>query len=185
MTRDSGSLAKSTVPEEAASGHSRTIEEQLARWNQLLRKLTGRYGLSESECDELTQDIRIRIWRAMEKPGERKGAMASSYMYAAVMSATMDLLRRRRRKRDVSLEVADADQRAAPVMVVESDLVDALERALQAVPVSRRAAVRLHLEGRELNEIRQLLGWSLPQARNQLYRGLADLRAVLADMGHT
>jgi len=66
----------------------------------------------------------------------------------------------------------------------EPDLVGALEAALAGISDTRRAAVRLHLEGKNLAEIASLSGWTSAQARNLLYRGLSDLRESLHRLGH-
>ena len=71
---------------------SREIEGQLARWRALIRRVAGRYGLDDTETDELVQDVRIRLWRALERGREKRAGVRSSYVYEAVMSAAIDLL---------------------------------------------------------------------------------------------
>ena len=56
-----------------------------------------------------------------------------------------------------------------------------LGEALAVVPESRRVAVRLHLNGHSLADVARVLHWTPAQARNQVYRGLADLKRVLQD----
>jgi DNA-directed RNA polymerase specialized sigma24 family protein len=63
----------------------------------------------------------------------------------------------------------------------EAESLRMLEVALEKVPVSRRPAVRLHLDGHHLSDIARLLGWTPASARNRLYRGLDDLRSALRD----
>jgi len=58
-----------------------------------------------------------------------------------------------------------------------------VHRALALLAEPRRAVVRMHLAGYERSEIAELLGWSEPKTRNLLYRGLADLRRILASWG--
>ncbi len=47
----------------------------------------------------------------------------------------------------------------------------------------RRSVVRMYLTGYDREEIADLLGWTEPKTRNLLYRGLADLREILTEMG--
>jgi RNA polymerase sigma-70 factor (ECF subfamily) len=101
----------------------------------------------------------------------------------------LDFIRRRRARRDDStdpIESAcdseDAGPRA-PEQVEARELGDLIEAALADVPVSRRAVVRMYLDGYGSGEIGLLLGWTEAKARNLVYRGLADLREVLARRG--
>jgi len=82
----------------AGDSMSRRVEAQLEQWTRLVRKVALRFELDAADADELAQDIRIRIWRAIQSGGEKRSGVASSYMYATVMSAAIDLLRRRRRR---------------------------------------------------------------------------------------
>lgn len=47
----------------------------------------------------------------------------------------------------------------------------------------RRPAVRMYLAGYPREEIAELMGWTEGKTRNLLYRGLADLRARLTELG--
>jgi RNA polymerase sigma-70 factor (ECF subfamily) len=105
------------------------------------------------------------------------------------MSAALDLLRRRREREhtlpddDYSAARTLHSSERADVLVEASDVAQAVERALQILPETRRAVVRLHLRGYEREEIGHLLGWSEAKTRNLLYRGLDDLRNELTRMG--
>jgi RNA polymerase sigma-70 factor (ECF subfamily) len=63
------------------------------------------------------------------------------------------------------------------------ELGEQVEVALQAITPSRRPVVRMYLAGYGTTEIGELLGWTEAKARNLVYRGLADLRSRLRDMG--
>ena len=43
----------------------------------------------------------------------------------------------------------------------------------------------MYLAGYSGEEVAKVMGWSEPKARNLLYRGVADLRERLKDMGIT
>jgi RNA polymerase sigma-70 factor (ECF subfamily) len=160
---------------------SLSIEHALARWGGLVRRAARRYGFDGPDLEEIEQDIRIRLWRALERQGENRTGVGASYVQEAAMSATVDLLRRRRRERaQVALDgLPDLEDRRGQAS--EPDLVALLERVLLRLPPDRRVAVRLHLEGRGRDDIAMLTGWSEARTRNLLYRGLGDLRACLAE----
>jgi len=46
---------------------SPALEATLARFSGVVRDAAHRRGLSESEVDEVFQDVRIRLWRASLK----------------------------------------------------------------------------------------------------------------------
>ena len=64
-----------------------------------------------------------------------------------------------------------------------SELAGQVARAIETIPASRRPAVRMYLAGYPREEIASLMGWSEAKTRNLLYRGLADLRERLTELG--
>ena len=56
-------------------------------------------------------------------------------------------------------------------------------QAIETIPASRRPVVRMYLTGYPREEIADLMGWTEGKTRNLLYRGLADLRERLTEMG--
>jgi RNA polymerase sigma-70 factor (ECF subfamily) len=113
----------------------------------------------------------------------------ASYIYRAAISASIDIIRRRRARRfetpqdDAVADVAPDTRRRADSRLDEHELADAVHRAIAMLAESRRAVVRMHLSGYERHEIADLLGWTEAKTRNLLYRGLADLREILESWG--
>lgn len=166
---------------------SPVLERHLKRFANLLRFAVRRHGLAPQDLDELEQEVRIRLWRA-QGSGEKIAAISSSYMYRTAMTAAVDLVRRRRHEtREVLLTEAEQLRHGStfhrPAGDASLDLSDQLEHALGALARPRAVAVRMHLAGYSRQEIGQLLGWSEAKARNLIYRGLADLRDRLTEMG--
>lgn len=164
---------------------SRTLEELLARFGGVLRSVASRYRLVQHDRDDLEQEVRIRLWRAIES--ERIGSVPASYLYRVASSAALDLIRRRRAIReepmdDVRRHLQSLTERApGPDGEAElTELAEQIRRAIDAIPASRRAVVHMYLGGYSSGEIADLMGWTEAKARNLVYRGLADLRARLA-----
>ena len=159
---------------------SNEIERHVKQWNALITRTASQFGIQWTDLDDLLQDIRIRVWRAMQAPREKSGGLPSSYMYSLVRSATVDFLRRRRdRRASVHLSLDSAANLPAPSELTVEGVERALEGALLQLAPERRVAVRLHLDGKHLREIALLLDWSEGKARNLLYRGLDDLKLML------
>lgn len=169
---------------------SRTLEDLLACFGGVLRTVAARYRLAPGDRDDLEQEVRIRIWRAVAS--ERVGVVPASYLYRVASSAALDLIRRRRSSREDSMiDVGNhfpalADDAPGPEREAElGDLAQQIRRAIETIPASRRAVVHMYLGGYSSGEIGDLMGWTEAKARNLVYRGLADLRARLAEAGVT
>jgi RNA polymerase sigma-70 factor (ECF subfamily) len=165
---------------------SSAVEQLLVRWGGLVRSAARRYGFDGADLEEIEQDIRIRLWRVLERQGENPRGVGASYVQDAARSAAIDLLRRRRRERThVTLDrVPDLPDAARGAMDLDG-LVERLDLALARLAPDRRIAVRLHLEGESREAIARITGWSEARTRNLLYRGLDDLRTTRGGEGAT
>jgi RNA polymerase sigma factor (sigma-70 family) len=167
---------------------SAALEGVVARFARMVRSVGARHGLSESDLDEVLQEVRIRLWRSCATSEQVQG-LGASYVYRTAATAALDLLRRRRsRGGDLTDSVDEHSERlitgaGAAEALDAHDLERQVLAALDVLPVSRRMVVRMYLSGYEREEIAELLGWSEAKTRNLLYRGLADLRARLVAMG--
>jgi RNA polymerase sigma-70 factor (ECF subfamily) len=167
------------------------LDAALARFADAARRLARRTGLGADDLDELLQEVRIRLWRALGTP-ERIREVRALYIQRTVASAAMDLIRRRRARRELPLDPADGETHAEPPApggadreLDRAEFDAAVARALEELAEPRRVVVRLHLTGYDREEIARMLGWSEPKTRNLLYRGLGDLREALERAGLT
>jgi RNA polymerase sigma factor (sigma-70 family) len=168
---------------------SRALESVLTRYSGVLRTVGARYRLPTADLDELTQEVRVRLWGALST-NERIDAVSPSYLYRAATTAAIDIVRRRRATRGESLDLVDDAElsaRRAPETPERDaslkEIGERVEEALQSIAASRRPVVRMYLAGYGTTEIGELMGWTEAKARNLVYRGLADLRLRLRAMG--
>jgi RNA polymerase sigma-70 factor (ECF subfamily) len=173
-------------PRDSLSG---ALDSVMSRFTRLLRSVGRRRGLGDADLDEMEQEVRLRLWRALAT-SDRIMTAKTSYIYQTAMSATLDLIRRRRARPEEDLEVAEAPAAAAApgepgpdALYEQSELGARIDRAVDELDEPRDVVVRLHLSGYHREEIAQLLGWTEPKVRNLLYRGLEDLRALLVERG--
>src|SRR5262245_13847132 len=157
---------------------SRALEHVVGRFDAFIRRSARRHGLTGSDVDEVVQELRLRMWKSLGTAELIRRAKAS-YIYRAAISASIDIIRRRRARRfetssdDDLTDVAVDTRRRADARLDQHELHDAVHRAISMLAESRRAVVRMHLAGYEREEIGELLGWSEAKTRNLLYRGLA------------
>jgi RNA polymerase sigma factor (sigma-70 family) len=163
------------------------LESLVLRFARFAGRIAHDRGLHHEDIDELLQELRVRFWRARK---EGLLDLSANYVRRAAISAALDIIRRRRVDRNVSLD--DNEAGAHPLAAVSAGPAELLEQgelaqrvalAVDGLAPSRRAAVRMYLEGYRREEIAALLKWSDAKTRNLLYRGLADLRAVLLAQG--
>jgi len=171
------------------SDASRALEHVVSRFDAFIRRSARRHGLEGADVDEVVQELRLRMWKSLGTAELIRRAKAS-YIYRASISASIDIIRRRRARRFEGTPLNDAladrttdPRRRADAALDENEVADAVHRAIALLAESRRAVVRMHLAGYERQEIADLLGWSEAKTRNLLYRGLADLRQVLDSWG--
>lgn len=194
VVRDEPSLAVPATPSADVpfDGEvSRALADLLGRFDAFIRRTASRHGLAGAELDEVVQDLGIRIWRAFGT-AELIRRAKPTYMYRAAVSASLDVIRGRRRRRASGAPLESvapgvlADPRSGADHGTDArDLAVAVHEALGTLVESRRAVVRLYLGGYDRFEIADLLGWTEGKTRNLLYRGLDDLRTALAARGIT
>jgi RNA polymerase sigma-70 factor (ECF subfamily) len=168
---------------------SPALERVVGRFERSVREVARRHGLDAAALDEVLQDVRIRLWRALGS-GERIEGAPASYVYRTAVSAALDLIRRRRARREVALPEAAlgaagplVSGHAAEREAEANELGEQVWRALDGIVASRRPVVRMYLAGYGVEEIARLLGWSEPKTRNLVYRGMAELRVRLGEAG--
>lgn len=152
------------------------------------RRLALRYcpAWLRSDAEDVAQNAWLRYRRALEK-NERNRDPGPSLLARMAYCATIDEVRKRRRRREVPLEVgmetggstANDPWRAARAREIGEGILACLAGLLPA----RRRAVALYLQGHSAPETGTLLGWSLKRCENMIFRGLADLRRCLARKG--
>lgn len=173
----------------------RRLDWLIEQYGAFLRSTIARFcprdlGL---QLDEIEQEARIRLWRALQR--EREIDDPPSYLYRIAASATIDAVRRVRARREISVAPAEDEDTESTTLVAptpspdrvaaRAELRTKVETALAPLATNRRRAVGLYLQGFTSTEIADLLGWCEAKARNLLYRGLRDLRRGLRSLGVT
>jgi RNA polymerase sigma-70 factor, ECF subfamily len=173
---------------------SDALENLITRFRLLVRRAARRRGLSDAVLDELCQDVRIRVWQAL-RTGEQISAAHASYVYRTALSAALDMVRRRRARREEQWvtwreegEAGDAAELSvstpgAEAGVNQQELEARVEHVVSSLPEPRDVVVRLYLAGYGRKDMAELLGWTEGKTRNLLHRGLVELRTKLQEGG--
>ncbi|MBK6422964.1 MAG: sigma-70 family RNA polymerase sigma factor [Gemmatimonadetes bacterium] len=168
---------------------SGALDRVLGRFAERVRYIGIRHGLTGSDVEDLLQEVRLRLWKALESD-EKILAAPASYVHRTAVSAALDVLRRRRARRETPARLSRpsgiamlGESPAADRLMEEIELQEQVGRAVEQLIPARRSVVKMYLSGYGREEIADLLGWTEPKTRNLLYRGLADLREILTGMG--
>lgn len=175
-------------PESAEQRLTRVLNDYgRALRDAVARVCRGPLGLQR---DEIEQDARIRLWRALRR--ETPIVDVRRYLHRIVATVAIDAMRQIRSRREAPLDLPDVDgeDRAtlaggihrgpSPERIASGrELAGVVRRVLAELPANRRRAVGLHLQGFTTEEIAALERWSEAKARNLVYRGLGELREKL------
>jgi RNA polymerase sigma-70 factor, ECF subfamily len=167
-------------------------EDETARLRQHLLRAVRRVcprWLSD-HADDIVQCAMVKL---LERRGEGSGPLPPSYLWKVAYTATVDEIRRRRRRHEVPLDAGEEESAGmAPPAGPASDperlqaareIGRAVRDCLLRVVEARRLAVVLHLQGHSVPEAGRILGWGVKRVENLVYRGLADLRRCLSAKG--
>jgi RNA polymerase sigma-70 factor (ECF subfamily) len=141
-----------------------------------------------SRSEDIVQDALVRVLES-ERLGESNPPVPSSYLWKVAYSATVDEIRRLKRRPEVSWEDADPegvdpqDPGSPEADRALHELGEATEACLGTLPDARRTVVGFHLMGYGAQEIARMFDWGEKTVRNLLHRGLVALRDCLRGKG--
>jgi RNA polymerase sigma-70 factor (ECF subfamily) len=173
--------------------HKRVSFDEL--WRRLMphvRAAVARHPSTDAAlgADDLVQEVRIRMWNVYRR--DRNSRLRTSYYYKVINSAIVDSLRAHRGTLSQARRAEDDDPAGAVDRIgTREDGPDAvhaaseravrLRSAIERLPKSRRAAVKLFLQGFTVDEIAELLGCDRNRAHNLTYRGTRQLKKDLSE----
>ncbi len=137
---------------------------------------------NSSDAEDVLQESALKGLRRFDS--FQAGTDFKAWMMRILANTYIDLYRRRRREKPAAAEdaveaMADSESPLRPGDV-EFLLPDDVERALAALPdVQRAAIVLVDVNGLTNQEAAEALGWPLGTVNSRVYRGRAELRAIL------
>jgi RNA polymerase sigma-70 factor, ECF subfamily len=165
--------------------HVSALAERLRCIPFILEALNARRGslLSEEELADLSQDVLVVVWR---KLGEYEGlSPLEGWVYGISFLELMNSVRRKLRSRQDSLALARLPgAEAEAVSDPDPWAFEDLHRGLLRIGKLHAQVIRLkHFDGLTFDEIARRLGISSNTVKARYYRGLGELRPLLAAGG--
>jgi len=149
-------------------------------------------GGSEHDAADLSQEIYIKVWRAL--PSFRGESSFTTWLYRIAQNAATDHARKAARNRTVSLtlendeneeesgkemEIAGSD-RDPEEAALESEKSTFMEKALNMLSPEHKAVITLrYIEGYSCNEISEILAIDQGTVKSRLFRAREKLKILL------
>ncbi|HZU95594.1 MAG TPA: RNA polymerase sigma factor [Planctomycetota bacterium] len=141
-------------------------------------------GKDRERIEAVCEDVFVRVWKSL---GTFKGeASFTTWLTTIVRNACADEIDRRKKDRARARPLEAEDDAPAPAgdVSLETNVVDAIERALAEIPPDQAEAWRLkHKQGLTYAEVGRRLGVSLPTAQSRVEAATAKLKDILARFG--
>jgi RNA polymerase sigma factor (sigma-70 family) len=167
------------------------IEKAIEKFSLLIRSVIRRTSprIATGDLEDITQEVKLNIWKELIK-SEKKIHNLASYITKVAYTTTCGMMRKLAKNITVSIEESETIQLMVenktsteldlPDRYLENEEVQILiKESVEQLINSRRQVVKLYLMGMDLEAISGYLDWSSDKVRNLLYRGLADLKAIL------
>jgi RNA polymerase sigma-70 factor (ECF subfamily) len=154
------------------------LAQHYERIHAVCRRITG----NEADADDATQEALLAVTRGLSRFAHE--SRFSTWVYRVAVNASLDELRRRKRRpapTEPNAEWAAGMGTGSSVEAAALDRVD-IDAALARIPVEFRTAVVLRdLAGLDYAGIAEVLGLPIGTVRSRISRGRAALVPLLAD----
>ncbi len=171
------------------------FEKLVKHFERMVYRVAFRYLNHEADACDVTQEVFLRVHRAL--PGFRGESSLKTWIYAITANMSRNVLRSRKAREKVHVLVMDNEPDKGPGFMEKAvdtrspgalrsaesgELNLAIQEALQSLPPEYREAVVLRdLEGLEYEQIAQVLKTGEGTVKSRISRGRALLREALKD----
>jgi len=162
-----------------AERHDEAIALLLPAYRRKVFGLAYSFLRDREAAEDVTQDVFIRVWRAL--PGFDGRASISTWIYTIARNASFSALRARRPRSSLSdPEVMDAVEALNPVPSADA-IVDraALLRLVDRLPTKQRQVIMLfYMEAQSHEEVAHMLAMPVGTVKTLLHRARARMSAA-------
>lgn len=169
-----------TLVAAALSGRPEAFGTLVERYDRAVYHLAYRTMRDAEEARDVAQEAFFKAYRSLRT--FKSGSKFSTWIFAIAYHACCDRLARRKRYSNDEMPER-ADTAAGPEQqAVASDEARRLRAAIEALPEKYRTVITLyHLQGRQYDEIAEVLGMPMGTVKTHLFRAKEQLRRILAE----
>lgn len=162
--------------------HQALIKKAVAKQNVNIRGITA---------EDVQQEVSIKLLKLLQD--DRQIDNLSSYIYKITANVVIDLARKQQRHQQETTMPNSADEDSyRPELMSEQvqpdrllsnqELQHKILQAINALPESRRIAVKMRLQGYSVKEMCEMTGWPFYKAENLSKRSMQALKEQLKKM---
>jgi RNA polymerase sigma-70 factor (ECF subfamily) len=169
-------------------GDTAAFEQLIERHQTLVAGTVARMLGSNSDVDDIAQQVFIRVWKSASRYVPR--AKFTTWLLKITRNLVFNELRRSKRHAYMpmqpdpemeELRVKDAVDQAPDALLLEAELQRKIEEAILSLPESQRMALILRrYEDLSYEQIAEILNLSVPAVKSLLFRARTELRARLS-----
>jgi len=121
------------------------------------------YVQDDSECDDLMQEIYIKIWRNLKN--FRNQSVLGTWIYKVAVNTCIDFHRGKSKQNTIHLEKIDYDritdeEKDVEKILIESEKLQILQLCIQKLSEIEKTIIALYLEELKYSEIAEIIGIS-------------------------
>src|SRR5439155_24128894 len=169
-------------------GDTGAFEELIERHKSLVAGTVGRMLGSNSDVEDIAQQVFIRVWKSARRYVPR--AKFTTWLLKITRNLVFNELRRTKRRAQVPLQsepgtddppLKDEMNLAPDASLLEVELRRTIEEAILQLPETQRMALVLRrYEQLSYEEIAEVLDLSVPAVKSVLFRARTELRSRLS-----
>ena len=174
--------------EQARAGDTAAFRVLVERHSRAVFRLAFRMTGNEQDAEDMVQETFLKAYRQLRAFDAR--AKFSTWLFRIATNCSLDLIRARQRRQEVSGATGPEDSDAAPPVPAADPSPErlAFSRQLQEkvaaamaelTPMERAAFVMRHFEGVPIEEIARALGRPSGATRHSVFRAVQKLRRAL------
>lgn len=163
------------------------FEELVGRHQNAVVGTVAKMLGSPTEAEDIAQQVFLRVWKSASRYEPQ--ARFTTWLFTIARNLVFNEVRRRQRKPTVSVEereetthrvVEDRGALGPDDELLHAELVEAVDRAIEALPEKQRLAVVLRrYEEMPYEEIGAVLSMSVPAVKSLLFRARTQLKESL------
>ena len=169
-------------------GDTQALEQLIEKHQALVGGTIARMLGSSSDVEDIAQQVFIRVWKSARRYVPR--AKFTTWLLKITRNLVFNEMRRTKRRPHVPLQpeqgaeeppLKDETNPAPDASLLESELQQAIEEAIQRLPETQRMALVLRrYRAAQLRANRRCLDLSVPAVKSVLFRARTELRARLS-----
>ena len=186
--------SEKALVQKAKAGDRDAFAALVSAYEGKIYNLALRYLGNREDAMDASQEVFLRVFRFL--PGFQEESGFSTWIYRIGVNVCKDMLAKRAKRGELSLELPDeeedyrtaevADSRYDPEAIVEqADLRESLAEAIGQLPQQQREMIVLRdIQGLSYEEIGQVLSLEAGTVKSRLSRARENLRKKLLQSGN-